>query len=481
MNLKKILIKGAIEIARKSEWFRKTIKDSLVNNLREKYESTTKDEETLNYQKVFGLSVLPFLERLLLEKPKATMKIVDFAFQWGDDMEKRDTFRKQGLMAPATYVAEPTRKCNLNCPGCYAASENHGPSLDYQILERIDDEMKQIGVTLTTISGGEPFIAERKERAITRLAEHALNQGNNGAFLVYTNGTLIDEEIAKRIGDLGNIWPAISIEGFKESTRKRRGENIIDKIKKAKENLNKFGVMYGFSVTATQKNANEIATDDFFEQRLEEGDSFGWVFIYQPIGRSVNADLMVTGEQRYNIGKKVLEKQIEQKTPLFLGDFWNYGPFVEGCIAAGKYYFHIMSNGTISPCVFSPFGVANLNEIESFKDFYPDTEKKFKNLQDMITNQETFRFYRQQQDKIRDRSRPCVLIDHPNLARETFSSCHCFETNNTPKDYFKGRTAHIIDERAREWQDIWAPKLKEYTENLIKKKLEKRLTEPILV
>ena len=464
-------------MAGKSSGFRGKIRELVTGSLKESYESLVEDPKALDYQRVFGMSAWPFLEKLVLAKPKAAEKVINFALQWSHDMKKRDLSRRKGLMAPDTYVVEPTNACNLKCPGCYASSERTGCELSYEVLEQIDDEMKEIGVTLTTISGGEPFIAEKKDRVISRLAEHNKKKKNESGFLVYTNGTLIDEEIAKRMGDLGNIWPAISIEGFAESTRQRKGVKIVDQIRRAKDNLNKHGVMYGFSATVTRSNAEEIASDRFFIERMAERDNFGYFFIYQPIGREVDADLMVTGEQRYNVGKKVLEMQIENGVPLFLGDFWNYGPFVEGCIAAGRCYFHIMADGTISPCVFSPFGVAHLKEIESFSRFpeFSEGNKRYKNIQDAITNQETLVFYREQQDKIKDRFRPCVLIDHPDYAREIFSKKYCFETNNTPADYFRGRTADIIDQRAKEWQEVWSPKLKEYAESLVAKKLKEAL------
>jgi hypothetical protein len=137
-----------------------------------------------------------------------------------------------------------------------------------------------------------------------------------------------------------------------------------------------------------------------------------------------------------------------------------------------------MADGTISPCVFSPFGVAGLSEIESFSRLLGSTNgnrRRFKNLQDALTNQETLVFYREQQAKIKDRFRPCVLIDHPDYAREIFAENHCFETNNTPADYFSGRTADIIDQRAKEWKEVWSPKLREYAESLVAKKLEETL------
>lgn len=137
-----------------------------------------------------------------------------------------------------------------------------------------------------------------------------------------------------------------------------------------------------------------------------------------------------------------------------------------------------MADGTISPCVFSPFGVAHLNEIASFSRFAGFTnggQRRFKYIQEALTYQETLVFYREQQGKIKDRFRPCVLIDHPDYAREIFSKNHCFETNNTPADYFRGRTADIIDQRAREWKEVWAPRLQEYARSLVVKKLEQML------
>lgn len=318
--LEHLVVRAGVNLAGKSPRFRGKIRGMVAGSLKESYESSIDDQITLDYQRVFGISTWPFLENLFLNKPKAAEKVVNFALQWSHDMKKRILSRRMGLIAPDTYVIEPTNACNLNCPGCYASSKHTGSELPYGVIEQIDDEMKEIGVTLTTISGGEPFIAEKKSRVITRLAEHNKKKNDSG-FLVYTNGTLIDEEIAKRLGDLGNIWPAISVEGFAESTKRRRGDKIIDQIKRAKDYLNKYGVMYGFSATATRFTAEEIASDQFFAERIAERDNFGWVFIYQPIGRSVDADLMVTGEQRYNIGRKVLEMQIVKRVPLFLGDF----------------------------------------------------------------------------------------------------------------------------------------------------------------
>jgi hypothetical protein len=48
-----------------------------------------------------------------------------------------------------------------------------------------------------------------------------------------------------------------------------------------------------------------------------------------------------------------------------LFDFWNHGPLVEGCIAAGRErgYLYVDWNGQVMPCVFMPCAGANVYEI----------------------------------------------------------------------------------------------------------------------
>jgi hypothetical protein len=46
-------------------------------------------------------------------------------------------------------------------------------------------------------------------------------------------------------------------------------------------------------------------------------------------------------------------------------DFWNHGPLVEGCIAAGRErgYLYVDWNGHVMPCVFMPYAAANLQDL----------------------------------------------------------------------------------------------------------------------
>src|SRR4030042_2542827 len=83
------------------------------------------------------------------------------------------------------------------------------------------------------------------------------------------------------------------------------------------------------------------------------------------IGRSGDTGMMPTPEQRLWMWRRGWE--VVEKKKLFLFDFWNYGTIVHGCVSAGrqKGYMHIDWDGNITPCVFAPYSVGNINKLYS--------------------------------------------------------------------------------------------------------------------
>jgi MoaA/NifB/PqqE/SkfB family radical SAM enzyme len=182
--------------------------------------------------------------------------------------------------------------------------------------------------------------------------------------MCYTNGTLIDEELAGRIAETGNLTPAISVEGFEELTDKRRGAGVFKKILDAMAQLRHAGVPFGVSLTATRENAEEILSDRFIDFFFEEQQAmYGWLFQYMPIGKAYTLDLLVTPQQRLRMWKRTWQLIRERK--IMLADFWNCGTTSEGCIAAcaPTGYCYIDWNGKVMPCVFVPYAAGNIYEI----------------------------------------------------------------------------------------------------------------------
>ena len=305
---------------------------------------------------------------------------------------QREEFHTRfGFDPPFFIVLSPTMRCNLACYGCYAGEYERGRELDGELIHRVLREAQEMGVYFVTVSGGEPFLRPD-------LLDIFAARGDQ-YFQVYTNGMLIDRKMAKTLARLGNVLPAISVEGWEKETDARRGSGAFRKILETMSFLREEGVLFGFSATATRKNSEVIISDEFVDFWARQGCFIGWFFNYVPIGKSPDMNLMPTPQQRIHRRRRLME--LRPRVPLILADFWNDGPLVGGCIA-GDRYLHINNRGDVEPCVFIHFSVDNIRE---------------KSLGEIL-NSEFFHAFRRRQPYSRNFFRPCIIIDHPHLLRQ---------------------------------------------------------------
>jgi len=306
------------------------------------------------------------LERGLSEATlrKISHNLIHGALVQGGQQSAIAAFSEQfGMNPPSTIVLSPGKTCNLQCTGCYANAGPTAEKLSWSTFDQIITEAKtKWGVRFLVISGGEPLAYRSEGKNLLDAAE----KHPDVFFMFYTNGTLIDEQTAQRMAALGNVTPAISVEGWRERTDERRGAGVFDQILAAMERLRRAGVFFGISLTATRHNAEEIFSDEFLDFFFEEqGAFYGWSFQYMPIGRSYTLDLMPTPEQRLWMLNRSWEIVRERK--IFLADFWNHATVSNGCIAGGRArgggYMYIDWNGAVTPCVFVPYSPVNVNDI----------------------------------------------------------------------------------------------------------------------
>ncbi len=270
--------------------------------------------------------------------------------------------QRYGFPPPRFLVVSPTKFCNLHCSGCYANSDSASKEkLSFETVDRIiSEKTEKWGGVFTVISGGEPLLYESDGKTIFDLA---LKHQDN-FFLMYTNGTLIDARVARRIAEVGNITPAISVEGFENETDRRRGTGVYNKVLKAMEHLRAEGVPFGVSLTATRENADLIPSKKLAEFYTKLGALYFWIFQLMPIGRA-SMDLVPTPQQRFDMYTRMYE--LIERDAYFIADFWNGGTMSNGCISAGSMrgggYLYIDWAGNVTPCVFNPYAAGNVNEI----------------------------------------------------------------------------------------------------------------------
>lgn len=353
--------------------------------------------------------------------------------------------KKLGSGLPWFFTLSPTAQCNLKCRGCYAGKYAKGKGLSFIEINRILSEAKSYGIQFIVISGGEPFI--RKD-ILDIFAEH-----HDNYFLCYTNGTLINKTLAGKLAKLGNVAPAISVEGFGKETDRKRGKGVFQKIMLAMDELREAGVLFGFSATATKENSEILGSEEFIDLMIKKGCSFGWHFQYTPIGRHPDVRLMATPEQRFQLGENI--KKWRSQKPIFLADFWNDGPWVGGCIAGARPggYFHINSNGDVEPCVFLQFSTDNI---------------KGKKLIDVIRSP-FFRAFQKAQPYCKNKNLlcPCALIDHPEVLREIVKKYKA-------KPSYNGSQEMLRNKKITNFLDSYSKKIKKITDPVWEKQYAKK-------
>jgi len=349
---------------------------------------------------------LGLIRRLLLDlHPNCREKFLENFFFGGliNKTKKRKELLEKGLAPCFSVLISPTMRCNLRCEGCYAQNYKKEDDLPYEVFDRVVDEAKrELATVLFTILGGEPFI---KKDIFDIFKKHS-----DAYFQVFTNGTLIDEKMAQKLVELGNVWPQISIEGFEYQTDKRRGKGVFKKIMRAMDILKEAKVPFGYSVCVTRYNIKEVVSDEFVDLMIRKGALIGWYFLYMPVSGDKNTELMPTPEQRNYLRER--RAYIRSNKPLFIIDFWNDAPYVKGCIAA-KDYVHINNYGDVEPCIFTHFAEVNIKNMS---------------LKEAI-NCHFFREIRKRQPFDENLLMPCMLIDHPYVIRELCQKCKVHPTH----------------------------------------------------
>jgi MoaA/NifB/PqqE/SkfB family radical SAM enzyme len=387
----------------------------------------TEDPEVVGaIEKVKGLLETPghpakeLFRRVLDYLPeKRRIRLFETLFNgaWFKGGKLRDKWEQEwGFRPPFIMILSPTLRCNLRCKGCYTLGYGMRPELSLEEVDNLLCQCEELGIYFVTILGGEPLVYPHLFEVIERHSEMF--------FQVYTNGTLMTPGKAQRFAELGNTAVVISIEGDEQETDSWRGKGVYRRIMKAFEYLNDTKVIIGTSATVTRQNVNVVSSYEFIDHMISFGSVAQMYFLYIPVNGQADFSLMVTPAQRDHLRRQVLS--IRNKRPMFVLDFWNDGPYVDGCIAGGRRYFHVNAKGDVEPCVYTHIATDNIKEVP---------------LADALASP-LFRYIRACQPHNPNHLRPCMIIDNPHVMRKViqetgagFTHPGAEEIYTTCKDY----------------------------------------------
>ncbi len=148
-----------------------------------------------------------------------------------------------------------TRRCNLKCVHCYAHAKNQ--SFDNELTteegKNLIDDLSRFKVPVLLLSGGEPTI--RKD--LPELAAYAVEKGMRA--VISTNGTLITQQMARVLKDIGLSYVGISLDGMEKINDRFRGvKGAFRAALEGIKNCQDAGIKVGLRFTINKFNVAEI-------------------------------------------------------------------------------------------------------------------------------------------------------------------------------------------------------------------------------
>lgn len=243
----------------------------------------------------------------------------------------------------SSVIIEITKRCNKGCQYCYSQP---GKNIDMetttlnQIIEFARTNYKHIFIT-----GGEPTL-DKRVLTICRANPDIM-------FFMFTNGSLIDENYAERIVELGNLIPILSIDGSFELMHDgiMKGKGNFRQVMKAIANLNSTGVPWGYLSVVTNINANDVLSPEFVRDKREKGAILARYLEFLPVGPRAMVELIPSGEVYYLMEKR--KREIINNGEIYMQDTSQ-----EKC--RGLLFFDV--DGNIKNCPFFHCSKHNVSE-----------------------------------------------------------------------------------------------------------------------
>lgn len=266
----------------------------------------------------------------------------------------------------------------MYCKHCYRdAGAKVDEELNTEEGKALLGEIAKAGFKIMIFSGGEPFMRED----IVELVQHATSLGLRPVF--GTNGTMIDDVMAKRLKQAGTMGVGISLDSVTaEKHDKLRGfpgawESALEGMRNCKNN----DLSFQIHTTLMDWNYDEI--EELTDLAVEMGAVAHHIFFLVPTGRAVTIEEeSLRAEQYESVLKRIMSKQkevdIELKptcAPQFMRIAKEMGVttrFQRGCLA-GTSYCIISPKGRVQPCAYLDMEVGNIRKTP-FSEIWKNSE-----------------------------------------------------------------------------------------------------------
>jgi len=299
---------------------------------------------------------------------------------------------ENGVYFPPFLYLSILNSCNLQCQGCWVDVDKPQVKIDFDELNKIVNDAREHGNSFFGILGGEPFL---HTELLDFLAQHP-----DCFFQVFSNGQLITEKIARRLRQIGNATPLISIEGTEIISNERRGgKDVYQRTLRGLDHCLDNGLLTGVATSLCQTNIDDLLTEEWLGSLIDRGVHYAWYHTYRPVGPQIHEELALTQEQIRRVRQFVVDMRV--KLPLAIIDAYYDGKGQALCPMATGISHHISPGGSVEPCPIIQFATDNIRDHDS--------------IFDLMTQSEFLADFRQTASR---NTRGCIVLERPDLVKD---------------------------------------------------------------
>jgi MoaA/NifB/PqqE/SkfB family radical SAM enzyme len=341
---------------------------------------------------------LKLARRILFETDKRLLwKLAwNMGFKGMLSVERFKRRLKRGEVFPPFLYVSIINSCNLRCQGCWVDVAAKQEIIQPEALHRLIREAKEMGNVFFGLVGGEPFM---HPHLLDMLAEHP-----DCYFQVFTNGQFVTDEKAKRMRQLGNVTPLISVEGNEIVSDARRGRpDVWSRTMRGLDSCLRNKVFTGVCTSLCQTNYRDLLTEAWIDRLIDMGVMYTWFHVYRPMGPDARPELCLTPEQQLQARRFVVE--MRARKPIVIIDAYFDGEGQALCPAATGISHHINPWGDIEPCPIVQFTRESIHASEADN----------RSLREKFVQSTYLRDFR---DLARSTTRGCIVLERPDLLKQ---------------------------------------------------------------
>jgi len=260
---------------------------------------------------------------------------------------------RRGEYFPPFLYLSILNSCNLRCQGCWVDVEAERTQIDLGLLNRTIRDAKAHGNSFFGILGGEPFM---HPDLLELLASHP-----DAYFQVFTNGQFITDKVARKLRQIGNATPLVSIEGLEVASDERRGKaDVLNRTLRGLDACLREKLLTGVATSVCQSNIDDLLSEAWLRELIRRGVHYVWYHTYRPVGPKMSAELALRPDQLVRVRRFIVEMRCRMPIGMLDAYYDHVGKAL--CPMATGVSHHVGPGGWIEPCPILQFATENIRD-----------------------------------------------------------------------------------------------------------------------